>query len=43
MFSFIAPLAAMLSAIPVLGEWPSLAQVLGGILILSGLFTANRS
>jgi drug/metabolite transporter (DMT)-like permease len=43
MFSFVGPLAAMLSAIPLLGEWPSVAQLLGGALILSGLFVANRT
>lgn len=42
MFSFVAPIAAMLSGIPVLGEWPGPAQLAGGALILSGLFLANR-
>ena len=43
MFSFVGPVAAMLSAIPLLGEWPTGGQMLGGALILSGLFAANRS
>lgn len=43
MFSFIGPLAAMLSAIPLLGEWPNVPQLLGGALILAGLFIANRA
>lgn len=42
-FSFVGPLASMVSAIPLLGEWPSPAQLVGGALILSGLFAANRS
>jgi drug/metabolite transporter (DMT)-like permease len=43
MFSFVGPVAAMLSAMPILGEWPGPVQLLGGALILSGLFAANRS
>ncbi len=42
MFSFVGPIAAMISAIPVLGEWPEPGQLLGGALILGGLFLANR-
>ncbi|MFN8634801.1 MAG: DMT family transporter [Chloroflexota bacterium] len=42
MFSFVGPVAAMLSAIPILGEWPSPPQLVGGGLILFGLFIANR-
>ncbi|MCC7368368.1 MAG: DMT family transporter [Chloroflexi bacterium] len=42
MFSFIAPVAAMVSAIPVLGEWPGPSQLVGGGLILAGLYLANR-
>jgi drug/metabolite transporter (DMT)-like permease len=42
MFSFVGPVAALVSAIPVLGEWPGPAQLLGGALILAGLFVANR-
>jgi drug/metabolite transporter (DMT)-like permease len=42
MFSFVGPLAAMLSAIPLLGEWPGPAQLAGGALILGGLYLANR-
>jgi drug/metabolite transporter (DMT)-like permease len=42
MFSFIGPVAAMLSAIPLLGEWPEPAQLIGGALILAGLLAANR-
>ena len=42
MFTFIGPVAAMLSAIPVLGEWPGPAQLLGGAMILAGLFIASR-
>ena len=41
LFSFVGPLAAMLSAIPLLGEWPGPAQLIGGGLILAGLFVAN--
>lgn len=41
MFSFVGPVAAMLSAIPLLGEWPGPAQLIGGGLILGGLFVAN--
>lgn len=41
MFSFVGPVAAMLSAVPLLGEWPGPAQVVGGTLILGGLFVAN--
>lgn len=41
-FTFVAPVAAMLSAIPILGEWPTLAQLVGGALILGGLFLAHR-
>ena len=37
-FTFIVPLAAMLSAIPILGEWPGPVQLAGGALILGGLF-----
>jgi drug/metabolite transporter (DMT)-like permease len=40
-FSFVGPVAAILSAIPLLGEWPGPAQLLGGTLILAGLFVAN--
>jgi drug/metabolite transporter (DMT)-like permease len=42
MFSFVGPVAAMLSAIPLLGEWPEPAQLIGGALILAGLLVANR-
>ena len=42
MFSFVGPVAAMLSAVPLLGEWPGPAQLVGGVLILGGLFVANR-
>jgi drug/metabolite transporter (DMT)-like permease len=42
MFSFVAPVAAMLSAIPLLGEWPGQPQLIGGALILTGLYIANR-
>lgn len=42
MFSFVAPIAAMLSAIPLLGEWPREPQLIGGALILTGLYIANR-
>jgi drug/metabolite transporter (DMT)-like permease len=42
MFSFVGPVAAILSAVPILGEWPSPAQLVGGVLILGGLFLANR-
>jgi drug/metabolite transporter (DMT)-like permease len=42
MFSFVGPVAAMLSAIPLLGEWPEPAQLVGGALILAGLLVANR-
>jgi drug/metabolite transporter (DMT)-like permease len=41
MFSFVGPVAAILSAIPLLGEWPGPAQLIGGVLILGGLFVAN--
>jgi drug/metabolite transporter (DMT)-like permease len=41
MFSFVGPVAAMLSAVPLLGEWPGPAQLIGGVLILGGLFVAN--
>jgi drug/metabolite transporter (DMT)-like permease len=41
MFSFVGPVAAMLSAVPILDEWPGPSQLLGGILILAGLFVAN--
>lgn len=41
-FTFVVPLAATLSAIPLLGEWPSPAQLVGGALILGGLFVASR-
>lgn len=40
-FSFVGPVAAMLSAVPLLGEWPGPAQLVGGVLILGGLFVAN--
>lgn len=42
MFSFVGPVAAMLSAIPLLGEWPEPAQLMGGGLILAGLLVAYR-
>ena len=42
MFSFVGPIAAMLTAIPLLGEWPQPPQLAGGALILAGLFLANR-
>jgi drug/metabolite transporter (DMT)-like permease len=42
MFTFVGPVAAMASAIPILGEWPGPAQLLAGGLILAGLFFANR-
>jgi drug/metabolite transporter (DMT)-like permease len=42
MFSFVGPVAAMLSAIPLLAEWPEPAQLIGGALILAGLLVANR-
>jgi drug/metabolite transporter (DMT)-like permease len=42
-FTFLVPVAAMISAIPILGEWPDLVQLVGGGLIVSGLFIANRS
>jgi drug/metabolite transporter (DMT)-like permease len=42
LFTFVVPLAATLSAIPLLGEWPSPVQLVGGALILSGLFVASR-
>ena len=41
MFSFVGPVATMLSAVPLLGEWPGPAQLVGGALILGGLFVAN--
>jgi drug/metabolite transporter (DMT)-like permease len=41
MFSFVGPVAAMLSAIPLLGERPGPAQLIGGALILGGLFVAT--
>jgi drug/metabolite transporter (DMT)-like permease len=41
MFSFVGPVAAMLSAIPLLAEWPGPAQLIGGALILGGLFVAT--
>jgi drug/metabolite transporter (DMT)-like permease len=41
MFSFVGPVAAMVSAVPLLGEWPGPAQLVGGSLILAGLFVAN--
>jgi drug/metabolite transporter (DMT)-like permease len=41
-FTFVVPLAATLSAIPLLGEWPGAAQLVGGALILCGLFIASR-
>ena len=43
MFSFVGPVAAMVSAVPLLGEWPGPAQLIGGALILGGLFASNRS
>jgi drug/metabolite transporter (DMT)-like permease len=42
-FTFVVPIAAMLSAIPILGEWPGPVQLAGGALILGGLFIANRA
>ena len=42
MFSFVGPVAAMVSALPILGEWPEPAQLLGGALILAGLLAATR-
>ena len=42
MFSFVGPVAAMVSALPILGEWPEPAQLLGGALILAGLLVASR-
>ena len=42
MFSFVGPVAAMLSGVPLLGEWPGPAQLIGGALILGGLFVASR-
>ena len=41
-FTFLVPIAAILSAIPILGEWPGPVQLPGGALILAGLFIANR-
>ena len=40
-FSFVGPVAAMLSAAPLLGEGPGPAQLIGGALILGGLFVAK--
>lgn len=42
-FTFVVPIAAMISAIPILGEWPGPVQLAGGGLILGGLFIVNRS
>jgi len=42
LFTFVVPLAATVSAIPLLGEWPGPGQLIGGVLILGGLFIANR-
>jgi drug/metabolite transporter (DMT)-like permease len=41
-FSYFVPIAAIVSAIPILGEWPGPVQLAGGALILAGLFVANR-
>jgi drug/metabolite transporter (DMT)-like permease len=42
MFSFVGPIAAMITAIPLLGEWPGPPQLAGGAMILAGLYVANR-
>ena len=39
-FAFVSPIAAMLAAVPILGELPGPAQLGGGALILLGLFVA---
>ena len=41
-FGFVGPVAAMLAAVPILGEVPGPAQLVGGALILLGLFVATR-
>ena len=40
-FAFVGPVAAMLAAVPILGEIPGPAQLVGGALILLGLFVAT--
>ncbi|MDP8924429.1 MAG: DMT family transporter [Chloroflexota bacterium] len=40
-FAFVSPVAAALAAIPILGEIPGPAQLVGGALILLGLFVAT--
>ena len=42
-FAFVGPVAATLVAIPILGEIPGPVQIVGGALILVGLFVATRT
>ncbi len=42
-FGFVGPVAATAAAYPILGEVPGLAQIVGGALILLGLFVATRA
>ena len=41
-FSYIQPLMAMIMAVPLLGEQPTRALLTGGVLVLAGVFLAER-
>jgi drug/metabolite transporter (DMT)-like permease len=41
-FAYLQPLIAILLAIPVLGEYPTSSLLIGGALVLAGVFTAER-
>ena len=42
-FSYLQPLLATLMAIPMLGEYPTRAIVIGGLLVFAGVFLAERA
>lgn len=41
-FSYLQPLLATLMAIPALGEYPTRSLLMGGVLVLAGVFVAER-
>lgn len=41
-FAYLQPLIATLLAIPALGEYPSRSLLMGGLLVLAGVFVAER-
>lgn len=42
LLSYLAPVSALLIAVPLLGEWPSIWFVMGTILVLYGVWIAER-